>query len=309
MSRSYLQIAQLHVNCGNGLLYVYLAGGTTLATLYDPVSGDAIANPVSIDSNGYVQAFSVDVDTLYDVVAVDYLGSSRFSRENVQVIGGSAGVPGPQGPTGATGATGATGPAGSNGSDGADGANGADGADGANGVSLVAIAVDGTSSTGRIIYQLSSSGEWLVAGDILPGGFGQVQLSESDTLGYLPGKVAGTDGEVVISNSGSQLVFSLDPALIARVDTLKTDVDALGVRVSALEAVAPAREVLYGGTLGATSVVVTHSLGTSNVAVSCYNTIDASLIFLNVVVTDTQVAIAGLNPLVADNQIKVVLVR
>ena len=38
--RGYLQIVQLNPDCKNGKVYVYLAGGTNLAEVYDPISGD-----------------------------------------------------------------------------------------------------------------------------------------------------------------------------------------------------------------------------------------------------------------------------
>lgn len=103
MSRGYLQIVQLNSDCKNGKLYVYLAGGTVSAEIYDPVSGDEISNPVNIDSQGYVQAFHVETETLYDIKAVDFLGATKLTRQNVSVVGGGTGSPGPQGIQGVKG--------------------------------------------------------------------------------------------------------------------------------------------------------------------------------------------------------------
>src|SRR5574343_767636 len=142
MSRGYLQIVQLNSDCKNGKVYVYLAGGTVSAEIYDPISGDEISNPVNIDSQGYVQGFIVDTETLYDIKVVDFLGATKLTRQNVSVLGGGTGSAGPQGPQGRPGDTGATGATGASGSDGINGTNGADGADGADGISLLNIRVD-----------------------------------------------------------------------------------------------------------------------------------------------------------------------
>ena len=184
--RGYLQIVQLNPDCKNGKVYVYLAGGTNLAEVYDPISGDEISNPVNIDSQGYVQAFIVDTETLFDIKVVDFLGATKLTRQNVSVLGGGIGSAGPQGPQGRPGDTGATGATGASGSNGTNGTDGADGADGADGVSLLNIRVDETSSTGRIIYTKSDDpNNWIDAGDIMPAGIGQVKTTGLDTLGYL----------------------------------------------------------------------------------------------------------------------------
>ena len=209
MSRGYLQIVQLNSDCKNGKVYVYLAGGTVLAEIYDPVSGDEISNPLDIDSQGYVQAFHVDTETLYDIKAVDFLGATKLTRQNVSVIGGGTGAPGPQGIQGVKGDKGDKGDTGTAGRDGTDGTNGTDGTDGEDGVSLVSIRVDETSTTGRVIYNKSDDPEnWIEAGDLVPSGLGKVKNSESDSLDFLPEKIVAGEGISVSLDETNHLEIS-----------------------------------------------------------------------------------------------------
>lgn len=210
MSRGYLQIVQLNSDCKNGKVYVYLAGGTVLAEIYDPVSGDEISNPVNIDSQGYVQAFHVTTETLYDIKAVDFLGATKLTRQNVSVVGGGTGSPGPQGIHGVKGDKGDKGDTGATGQNGIDGTDGVDGTDGEDGVSLVSIRVDETSTTGRVIYNKSDApSNWIIAGDIMPNGIGQIKIDETDSLGYLGAKLEAGDGiSIGQPNSSTQLTIS-----------------------------------------------------------------------------------------------------
>jgi len=195
MSRGYLQIVQLHEDCKNGKVFIYLAGGTTLAEIYDPVSGDEITNPVDIDSRGYTQAFTVDDSTLYDIKAVDFLGAPKLTRQNVTIVGGGTSVPGPQGIQGVKGDKGDKGDTGSAGQDGVDGTNGVDGTDGTDGVSLVSIRVDESSNTGKVLYNLSNDPSTFIdAGDIIPAGIGQIKIDANDSLGYLGAKLDAGEG-------------------------------------------------------------------------------------------------------------------
>lgn len=307
---AYIQPIQIHPAAAGGVVRLYLAGTTEQVPVLDPVTGAPSYMDVPINSAGIASGYHVESGILYDMKVFTSAGALYLTRENVSVVGDSAGVPGPQGPRGFPGDKGDTGPAGTNGTNGTDGTNGADGANGADGISLLSIRVDESSPYRTVYYRLSSNpGQDLPAGNIAPNGWGLASVSETDTPGYLEEKQVGTDGQILIASSGSQLTFSLDPALISRLDTLETSVEDHGARITAIESVSPARQVLFGGTLGATSVVIPHSLGTSNVAVSCYDGVTGALIFLNVVVTDTQVGISDLAPMVANNQIKVVLVR
>lgn len=208
MSRGYLQIVQLNTDCKNGKVYVYLAGGTNLAEIYDPVSGDEITNPVNINSLGYCDAFLVDTATLYDIKVVDFLGAPKLTRMNVSVIGGGAGTAGPQGNQGRPGDKGDKGDKGDTGAAGTDGTNGTDGTDGTDGVSLLNIRVDETSSTGRVIYTKSDDpNNWIEAGDIMPAGIGQVKTTGLDTLGYLDEKIEVTGTGLGLSNTNNKITL------------------------------------------------------------------------------------------------------
>lgn len=211
MSTAYLQISMYFPECLGGSCSVYIAGGATLATIYDPVSGAPVANPATIDSEGYVSAYVVDVDASYDLAIKDHLGALRYTRESVSVIGGSGvgptGPQGPQGPVGPAGATGATGPAGAPGTPGANGANGTDGSDG---VSLAQILVDPTSETGRVIYSLSNAPDvWYEAGNVLPNGIGLVKASINDSAGYLNSKILAGPG-ISLEKTDSGMTISCD---------------------------------------------------------------------------------------------------
>lgn len=277
----------------NGLLYVYVSD-SDLAVVYDPVNYNPISNPIDIDSDGYVDQFVVETDILYDLAAKDYLGNTVETRNHVTVLGGSTGDIGPQGPKGDPGDTGPAGSDGADGANGSDGADGADGANGADGISLVSISIDPTSSTARVNYTLSDdpTAEH-VAGDIFPGGYGQTKVSATDELGYLANKIFGTDGEIDATAASTSITLSISQELKDQIE----------------EATSREKAVLFGGTIGATSVVIPHTLGTSNLSVSCYDTTTGAIIFLNVVVTDASITISDLSALTTDNQIKVVLIK
>lgn len=208
MAYGYIQAFLQFPEAKNGKFWVYLANSVTKAVIYDPVNGNPISQPLSIDSDGVVPQFWAETDVFYDLDVRDYLGAQVDSRNNVSVLGGSSGAVGPQGPQGVQGPAGATGATGATGAAGTNGNNGTDGEDGTDGVSLVSIRVDETSSTGKILYNLSSDpNNWIDAGDIVPAGIGQVKVTGTDSLGFLEEKVvAGTD--VSIDNSGTQLTIN-----------------------------------------------------------------------------------------------------
>ena len=310
MSYGYVQMVQYHPDCKAGLLYVYIAGGTDLATIYNPVSGDPIANPLDIDAEGYTEAFWVQTDTFYDVRAVDYLGASKFTRQNVAVNGGGSGLPGPKGDDGGKGDKGDKGDSGADGINGTNGTNGTNGIDGVAGVSLEIIAVDGTSQTGRIIYKLSNSPEWIVAGDILPGGMGQVTPQAGAPLTYMNSAISADETiSITRSNAGVSMTVPAIATITDDIVDINTELDVIDARVTALEGVSPMAEVHFGGAFGATSVIIPHTLNTDNLFVTCYNTIDNSVIYESIIVSASQVSVSNLAPLEATNQIKVVLMR
>ena len=83
MPKSYLQVSEYYPTCINGSLTVYIAGTTELATVFNPISGAEITNPIPIGSDGYVQAYNVLNGAYYDVVAKDAIGAVRFERQNI----------------------------------------------------------------------------------------------------------------------------------------------------------------------------------------------------------------------------------
>ncbi len=207
--KGYIQSVFNFPNAKNGKLYIYIANSTTLATVYDPLSGDPILPPINIDADGYATQFHADTDTAFDLHINNYLGAPVETRNNVTVLGGTSGATGPQGPQGVQGVKGDKGDTGATGASGANGIDGIDGTDGADGVSLVNIRVDESSNTGRVIYNKSDNpSNWIVAGDIVPAGLGQVRVNSSDNLDYLDQKVIAGDGIAVSSDSGSQIVIS-----------------------------------------------------------------------------------------------------
>lgn len=208
MALAYIQPIFLTPAAAGGYIRVFLAGGTDDAPVYNPVTGEVSYSPVPINSAGFSDGFQVDTGNVYDLKVYKANGSLYLTRENVTVLGGSAGAVGPQGPQGVQGPAGATGATGATGAAGTNGTNGTDGEDGTDGVSLVSIRVDETSSTGKILYNLSSDpNNWIDAGDIVPAGLGQAKVTGTDSLGFLEEKVvAGTD--VSIDNSGTQLTIN-----------------------------------------------------------------------------------------------------
>lgn len=210
MARGYIQIAQYYPEAALGKEYIYIAGGTNLATVYDPVSGDAISNPVSIAADGYVQAFVVDDSTLFDLRVVDFNGTTVFTRQNVSVLGGTSGAVGPQGPKGVKGDKGDTGAQGAQGAAGTNGTNGTNGTDGEDGISLVSIRINETTETGRVEYNKSDDpNTWIVAGDLMPDGIGQVKLYAEDSLGYMADKLEAGDG-ISIGQPNSNSVLTIE---------------------------------------------------------------------------------------------------
>lgn len=208
MAQGYIQTFLQFPNAKNGSLYVYMANSTNLAIVYDPVNGNIISQPLSIDSDGYCQQFWVETENLYDLDVRTYLNQQAETRNNVSVLGGGSGAQGPQGPQGVAGPRGVTGANGQNGADGADGADGANGADGEDGVSLLSVRVDPESDFGRILYNKSDDENvWYNAGNVLPDGTGKVKTSSGDTAGYLQNKIQqGTGIEVV--NDTHQLTIN-----------------------------------------------------------------------------------------------------
>ncbi len=167
MSKAYLQFSERYPEAANGYSHVLLGDGTTLADVFDPITGVPISNPVPINADGFVGAYHVENGTVYNIKIYGFLGNFVFERESVTVPGDATGTPGTNGksvrvqavtggaqvydefgntvtvldgiagPAGPAGATGATGPAG------ATGATGASGADGIAGyIQLPALPVD-----------------------------------------------------------------------------------------------------------------------------------------------------------------------
>lgn len=83
MAKAYLQPSLFFDDARVGTLTVYVAGGTTKATLYNPTSGAPISNPVGIDADGYAASFMADTGMAFDLVAKDYLGATKATIPNV----------------------------------------------------------------------------------------------------------------------------------------------------------------------------------------------------------------------------------
>jgi len=212
MAQGYIQTFLQFPDAKNGSLYVYTANSTNLALVYDPVNGNHISQPLSINSDGYCQQFWVDTENLYDLDVRSYLNQQVETRNNVSVLGGGSGAQGPQGDQGVAGPRGATGPAGSNGADGTDGADGANGADGEDGVSLLSVRVDPESDFGRILYNKSDDENvWYNAGNVLPDGTGKVKTSSGDTAGYLENKIQEGVGIDIVSDTHQLTINNTAP--------------------------------------------------------------------------------------------------
>ena len=96
MAYGYIQTFLQFPNAKNGSLYIYVANSTEPANVYDPVNANIISQPLSIDSDGYCQQFWVDTDNLYDMDVRTFNGQQVETRNNVSVLGGSAGEVGPR---------------------------------------------------------------------------------------------------------------------------------------------------------------------------------------------------------------------
>ena len=94
MSNSQIQPVLNFPDAPGGRLYVYLAGSTDLAVVYDPVSGSPVQNPISIDTEGYAQQFHVAAGAVYDIVAKDFGGATVLTVNNVSVGAGGGSGPG-----------------------------------------------------------------------------------------------------------------------------------------------------------------------------------------------------------------------
>jgi hypothetical protein len=74
MAKAYIQPVMKFEDGEYGTLYVYMADGTTLADVYDPVSGDPILNPIDLDGDGYAEPFHVDTDSIYSLEVRSFTG-------------------------------------------------------------------------------------------------------------------------------------------------------------------------------------------------------------------------------------------
>lgn len=228
MSKGYMQVEFQFPNAKNGSFYVYVAGGTftNYADVYDPLSGEVLSQPLTIDSNGYVQGFHIDSLINYDILVKDYSGTVRYTRQNASVIGGGSSTPGPQGPKGDkgdTGATGPQGPAGINGTNGVDGTNGTDGVNGQDGDGLYSIYIS-NEETGEISYtKTSDPTAAYIAGNLFPTGVGQVKVSVNDNLGYLQDKFTAGNGIAISASNFDVIIENTSP------ETYKVKANAIGV--------------------------------------------------------------------------------
>lgn len=317
--KNYLLPGACYTSCIDGTCKVFIAGQTNLATVYDPISDALLSQPLNIDANGFLKSFVVSSDYNYDVKLYNNLGDNIFTIRDISLVVASGTTDAPQGDKGDKGDKGDT------------------GTNGTNGVSLEYISVVNKD----VFYKTSDSASTKLAGTInVQDGTDGISLSTiqlvDDKVYYslsnnpsnyiLAGTIPGYDniGQVK-ATSGSPLIWGNDlisvsgdisaskdnngTLLVVDNSEIKADIADLDLRVTALEDGKRDKVVLYGGTAGGTSVTIPHTLGTSNLGVTCYDTVNGGLIFLNVVVTDAYVSITDIAPLQSDNQIKIVLIK
>ena len=326
MQLGYLQPAlNFGVKAAGGTCRVLVAGSSNPAIIYDPVSQDPVNYVRGIDSYGTVDPFFVSDQVSYDIYIYSAIGGSIDTIQNAAIVGGGS-TPGPKGESvyltvnpdgnatvyddsGHT-TTITNGTDGIDGINGINGINGIDGTDGVDGISLLEVRIDPNSLVNEVQYRLSSDETlWIDAGALDPLGRGLVKVSTNDTEGFLNTKLFGTGGAISIVATDTSLTFDLDPSLLVRIGALEATAIDHEARIDLLEAAKATKQVVYGGAIGDTTVIIPHTLGTSEICATCYNTVDNSIIFLSVIVSDSQISIQGLNPLVANNQIKVVLIK
>jgi hypothetical protein len=88
--KGYIQPVIYHPLARSGTLEVRIAGGTTKARVYDPLTEEQIANPVPFNADGVCNSFVVEDLTAYDLIFKNYLGNVVDSRENVYVFKSSS---------------------------------------------------------------------------------------------------------------------------------------------------------------------------------------------------------------------------
>jgi hypothetical protein len=202
MEYGHIQAVICNPLARGGTVRVRISGATSDCAIFDPLTLEPKSQPLYVDGAGLVPEFVVERGNVYDIYFFDQMGAPAGDTLAVTVNDDVIGVPGTDGKDGVDGTDGKDG---LDGADGVDGTDGVDGVDGADGVSLVSIRVDENSSTGKVLYNLSNDPEnWIEAGDVVPGGLGQVKVSSSDSLGYLESKVTAGD-DISITNSGTNL--------------------------------------------------------------------------------------------------------
>lgn len=318
-TKNYLLPGACYPSCVDGTCNVYIAGQSTQANVYDPISEALLEQPLNIDSNGFLKSFIVSSDYNYDVKLYNYFAENLYTLRNLSLVVASGTTDAPQG---------------NKGDKGDKGDPGQDGTDGLDGNTLQYITVVDK----EIFYKLSNSASAQSGGVInIEDGVSLVSiqliedevvynLSDNPNVYISAGKIPGYDSiGMVKAVSGSPLVYAND--IISVSGDISAEKDSNGTlltvdltdirdelldheeRITTIESEQRAKQVLYGGTTGGTSVTIPHTLGTSNLGVTCYDNLNGGLIFLNVVVTDSFVSITDLAPLQTDNQIKIVLIK
>lgn len=318
-TKNYLLPGPCYPSCVDGTCKVYIAGQTNLANVYDPISDALLSQPLNIDANGFLQSFVVNYDSNYDVKIYNNLGDNIYTIRDISLVVASGTTDAPQGDKGDKGDKGDPGTNGINGvsleyisvtnkdvyyktSDSASArlAGTINVQDGIDGISLSTVQL----VDDKVYYSLSNNPSNYILAGTIPGydNIGQVQATSGSPLIW---------GNELISVSGDISATKDNNGTLLVVDNtdIKADISDLDLRVTELEDGKRDKVVLYGGAASGTSVTIPHTLGTSNLSVTCYDTLNGGLIFLNVVVTDSYVSITDLAPLQADNQIKIVLIK
>lgn len=317
--KNYLLPGACYTSCIDGTCKVFIAGQTNLASVYDPISDALLSQPLNIDANGFLQSFVVSYDYNYDVKLYNNLGDNIYTIRDISLVVASGTTDAPQGDKGDKGDKGDPGTNGTNGvsleyisvvdkdvyyktSDSASAklAGTINVQDGTDGISLSTIQL----VDDKVYYSLSNNPSNYILAGTIPGydNIGQVQATSGSPLIW---------GNDLISVSGDISATKDYNGTLLVVDNseIKADIAELDLRVTALEDGKRDKVVLYGGAASGTSVTIPHTLGTSNLGVTCYDTLNGGLIFLNVVVTDAYVSITDIAPLQTDNQIKIVLIK
>ena len=238
----YVQPSFFYPKCIAGKMVVLVAGSSqenpSYGKIYDPVSFNQISPILSIDSNGYVDNFLVDNESVYDIYVYDKLNNLFDTIQNVSIVGGGGGsVPGapgssvyltvnPDGSATISDDSGNTttirnGTNGTNGTNGANGTNGTNGTNGVDGAGIAVIRIRPDSPVNMVEYSLTTDPYiFYEVGALDPDGKGLVKTNANDAMGYLNTKIEAVSPDIEIVEEDNKLkIKNLSP------ETFKTKVN------------------------------------------------------------------------------------